>query len=1161
MQRSTPIFRAICAPAICLVALLLSAPTAGAAEETHIFEPIRSLTGACSTNKWDMVPDPNCPDGPNPPSGAFFYPSSVATDPHGDIYVGSYIDPFTSYITIFGPAGNYLSQFTANAAVTNLAIDSQGVLYTATDKQIQAYEPTTYDPEAGEISYPSTPTRTIEYAGKRIVLDRTNDHLVTLRNQFNAPPETSPHDTFLVEYGSYEEGNSVLREIPLELPERESPKSVRSYGAFALDSQTGEFFIGDSGSAEDVSEPSVILVLNHDGTLKETLTGVQTPKGFHEFKVPFGFLWVAVEEDTGHLFIADLSGATAPIYEVNGDREYVSTIEHHFVETAEQIVIDNSEESENKGYLFVPAEPSGTGHLYAFAPKPDVGPPIISGEAVSGVGTTEAVVGAEVNPHGLETSYRIEYVDAATYEADLEALGPDHGFDHALNAGGGTLSGSVGKPVTAILRGLSPGTAYRFRVVASNACEEAGEGGQCVSEGETASFATYPSSVSQSCPNEAARIGASGSLPDCRAYELVTPPSTNGQAPQAIGLSTGPMFSFPPASPDGGSLSFTTIGGSIGIGEQTGGSWGDSYVATRSASGWSTQSAGPNGAQAFNPNPGALSPDHRYSFWNTGSSVEVGGSLEIEQTSTGIIYLRRPDGTFQLLGEGSIDRDLEAFGLGITEGGTHVFFSSTTQLEPGAPPDGTRALYDRTPDGTLHVVSLLPGNVVLAAGEDASSQGASEDGSDVAFSVSGALYVRRHNTSTLEAASVSSGPPTFAGFSADGHYMFYLQEGDIYRFDTSTAERTAVATSGDASVVNVSADGNAVYFLSSNVLTSEPNPIGAQPQSGEPNLYQWRNGTVRFVGTVTQDDVEGENDGQSGVRHALGNWAQVSLFRTPSVARASNASRSAPDGSVLLFESRARLTAYENGGHREVYRYDSGSDRLECLSCAPTGLPAGSDAALMSAVRGKIHPFGDPQAPDTLFSVLPNLSPDGERAFFETSEQLVAADTDGVDDVYQWEAQGKGGCAKAGGCVSLISSGNSAQPSRLFGISRSGDDVFFQTVDRLTAADVEATPSVYDARVGGGFPEAEAGAAECLGEACQPAARAPQASTPASSSFHGAGNPVPAGRARRCPKGKRKVRRRGKVRCVRRRHRHRAHRRHHHRKRHRRSHSNGRAGR
>jgi hypothetical protein len=202
--------------------------------------------------------------------------------------------------------------------------------------------------------------------------------------------------------------------------------------------------------------------------------------------------------------------------------------------------------------------------------------------------------------------------------------------------------------------------------------------------------------------------------------------------------------------------------------------------------------------------------------------------------------------------------------------------------------------------------------------------------------------------------------------------------------------------------------------------------------------------------------------------------------------------RSTPDGSDLVFVSHEDLTNFQAGGKGEVYRFDSVAETLECLSCDPTNEEPVGDASL-TTVGGDIGAG----APLSRYSQTPNLSPDGKRAFFESPDRLVPADNDGLTDVYEWEADGKGSCTSPNGCIFLISSGQSGKPNWLYGVSASGDDVFFLTSDLLTNEDGDATVSVYDARVDGGFPPSPAPAAECLGESCQPTVGAPVDVTPA----------------------------------------------------------------
>jgi hypothetical protein len=78
----------------------------------------------------------------------------------------------------------------------------------------------------------------------------------------------------------------------------------------------------------------------------------------------------------------------------------------------------------------------------------------VSGTA-SNVTTNAATLAGTVNPGGGATTYRFEYGTSTAYGSQT----PDE------NAGSGTTDGEVSAGIT----GLSPGTAYHYRVVATNA--------------------------------------------------------------------------------------------------------------------------------------------------------------------------------------------------------------------------------------------------------------------------------------------------------------------------------------------------------------------------------------------------------------------------------------------------------------------------------------------------------------------------------------------------------------------------------------------------------------------------------------------------------------------------------------------------------------------
>jgi hypothetical protein len=1119
-----------------LFAVLASLVLAAAvqAEVTKFYNATLSLSGDCSpVTGLDPVPDPGCPDGPQPPEGGFIEPTSVATDSHGDIYVVNRNESEgkrKDHVDIFDPTGHYIGRVAQDGA-KQVAVDSTGHLYvyfniSAPESGINRFDPTVYDPEAGEIEYgsPPVPVSDVSFDFGSIEVDPRNDHL------FVAPGGGSGAE--ISEYAAPVDGqpNELLSDEILK--DKFGPSNHTFEGQIALDGARNRLYVV---SAPAATEPSVVRIFNATAPYAE-IGSIDGPPGSN---FSGELLSIAVDEGNGHLIAGDIY-ERRKVYEFDADGTYLGALKKTPNEAFfAWYAIDNGPESPNQGYLYIPTGVNNPGHVVAFEPEFEAVSPVIEALSFSGLTEDEALLRATVNPEGAATHWVLEYVSQASFEAE--------GFAAAKVAGEGEIgSGAEGVKVFAPATGLSPGTAYRFRARVENQCQPGG----CVSEKE-AGFTTFGAAAeSGECPNGALRVGLSAALPDCRAYELVTPSNTGGLLPWAPGSWSGPNFSTPPASPAGDNVAFMVFGGVLPGTIGNGGFNGVSYASQRTAAGWMTEGMGPSGSQAGQSNPGGLSADHGY------LSVDAfyQGSLLVEEKNTSVI--RYPDGSFHLAGEGSVGTDPHAKVYYMAPGGSHVVIGSVNfggdikavHLEPAAPPSGTGAIYDRTADGVLHVVSLLPGEVT--PNEDAQFLGASRDGSTIAFSlgVGTPMYVRVEDAKTELAA-----PPgaSFAGLSDDGRYAFFMSQGDLYRFDTESEETLQITETADAEPVNLAADGTSGYFISSQVVLSAPNPEGAKPQPGKPNLYRWGGGEARFVATVTERDAKGKEGGYARA-DGLALWLQAAANQGPGII----ASRTTADGSVLVFESRANLTSYDSGGMAEIYRYDAAAGTLGCVSCDPTGGSPGADTTLLPFVGDGSGPgaLGSEANGSNVFVDVPNLSPDGKRAFFQTNERLVAADNDGVSDVYEWEAEGKGSCVEKGGCLLLISSGRSTRPNYLYGVSDSGDDIFFLSSDLLVAQDTDEAPSIYDARVGGGFPPSAAAAGECLGEACQPVAVAPSDPTPASSAYRGPGN-LGSEKKGRCAKGKREVRKAGKSRCVR------LHKKHHSKKTHKRANAKRRAAR
>lgn len=1080
------------------------APAAFAAEASRVLDPTLSLIGGCKEEALDSVQDPGCPTY-HPPS-TFSDPRAVATDDYGNIYVSSYgnlANGSKGRVDVFCSDGVFISELPVPGA-TSLAIDSEGNLYVyanpSSGGQVLRFTPEpSYAPQSCKIDYGTTPAVIREslsiFTG--IAINPDNDHLFA---DFG--------NGGIVEFSSAEEGNQVVRTT-------KGPDWSGGVG-MAVDGAHDRMYAGAGPTEERIDIFDLTSVTPEDEyEVVGSIEPSSVPAGDFGTQVS-----VAVDESDGHVFVLD--GENCRLYEFEEDGTYLTTIEAPFLvcTSAEEIGVDNGPFSPNgalsdKGrYLFVPSNPKGIGHSYAFYESKQSAPQVKSTVATN-ISEDEAELQAQVNAGNLETTYVFEYITEQAAEQNVEA--GSEAFAGASVAGTGTLpADNLDAPVSAAATGLAAGTSYRFRVVATN------EKGSASGVG---SFATYPNAPTETspCSNALFRIRLSSLLPDCRAYELVTPPDTGGHAP--LGLITG-TFPSRQVSPAGDKVPFHVEGGALPGFGGVGGLLGDNYLATRTDTGWSTAYTGPTGTEAVDVDPGSTSPDQGYMFW-----VGAGGDSSALAKHTS--YVRYPDGHSELVGQGSLGRiDPEATGQLISEGGGHIVFTTfnstapPVQLEPAAAPDGTAAVYDRTADGITHVVSMKPGEVPFAAGENAHIMGFSLDGVGIAFEVGNTLYLRYNDEKTFRIGEAVD----FAGVAEGGGRIFYVEGGNLEAFDVGEERTIDFATTGDAVPVTVSADGSTAYFVSETAIVGAgANPAGAEPEAGGQNLYRSKEGQIAFVGTVTDRDVEGVG-GQEARVDGLGLWVSALNQEIRNGVLGVVPARTTPDGGVLLFKSRAQLTSYDPAGSAEVYRYDAAAEELQCLSCNPTGAQASSDATLQSETREGAKLFSGLAWPE-------NLRNDGRRAFFESSEALVAGDVDGRNDVYEWEAQGVGSCTRPGGCIYLISSPHSSRGEYLWAVSRSGDDVFFVSSSLLVGADTDQTPSIYDARVGGGFAEESEGV--CEGEGCRPQLSPPPPLPGTDTPVRGAGDNV----KHHCGKGKRRIKHAGKVRCVKKKH----HRKHKHR--------------
>ncbi len=363
---------------------------------------------------------------------------------------------------------------------------------------------------------------------------------------------------------------------------------------------------------------------------------------------------------------------------------------------------------------------------------------------------------------------------------------------------------------------------------------------------------------------------------------------------------------------------------------------------------------------------------------------------------------------------------------------------------------------------------------------------------------------------------ISGGKAIFRGANPMATKALYTEGQELYELDVDAA---AAYQTGAAKLIAGEVEGllgateslSHIYFVSDEVLSAEANNLGQTAKAGEPNLY------LREVG----------GGGFTFVASLLGGTSSDALSWAPEPAN--RMARVSEDGTAVVFVSEASLTGYDNidansqRADAEVFLYETADKKLRCISCNPSGgRPEGRQ------VRSPSNPT-DPgdwaaaQIPgwETQWHPSRVLSEEGDRVFFESWEGLVSRDSNGQQDVYEWErVKGEGGAGRAecldefggeryvpssGGCLSLISSGKSAGEAEFVDASASGSDVFFTTASGLVPQD-PGLVDIYDARVEGGFPAPSPPGQECEGGACQSPPAAPEDQTPASSSFEGRGN-------------------------------------------------------
>jgi hypothetical protein len=746
--------------------------------------------------------------------------------------------------------------------------------------------------------------------------------------------------------------------------------------------------------------------------------------------------------------------------------------------------------------------------------------PVVEGGVAANVAATEVTLSATLDAAGLPTTYHVEYGTSEAYGQST----PEQSI------------GALTEPTSVSVRltSLRPDVEYHFRFVATN------ELGVARSERDT-TFSTAASTG-----------GSSSSLPDGRAYELV---SNSGGATEvypprtvyagADDIATPLLFR---AAEDGNAVAYigetSSTGGTGALGEGQ----GDQWLARRDAGGWQTEVITPVGSEAetqFQAFSGELATGILQS--NLQPPLAVGAP------ACDVLYSRlSTSGAYQTLfttikTPGECGRPLFA---GASAGESQVIFQSEAAITDEAPAttlaEGrtTHGFYEgcesgcdlyESNEGRLRLVNILPnGEKVTSATFGGFSPEArrpdfsnviSTDASRIFWTDTqtgasmGHVYVLENGSDTVQVSG--SGAAQYWTATPDGRYAYYTEDGVLWRFDTDsntrekleaegTSEGEGAGVQGVIGVNDAGEDGAYVYFVAQGKLASnkrefenaagepvveEARTSAEDAATGEVNLYEREGEVTRFIAVLAPQD----DSLSPGLQQQAGDWAPGLAERTAEVT---------PDGHDLVFESRESLTGYANlGGTVEVFVYDSEGGKLACASCDPAGTP-------QHVVPG--YEGASPLRVSANNTALPRwISDDGSRVFFDTNLPLVSQDENGQAGVYEWEREGGTSCPTAtsryGGCVFSLSGAESPYASLFVEASANGDDVFFTHRGQLVPGANGEVLELYDAHVcSSAAPCPTEVSSACVGSGCQGAPPAPPSfASPPSATFSGVGNYPP----------------------------------------------------
>jgi hypothetical protein len=666
------------------------------------------------------------------------------------------------------------------------------------------------------------------------------------------------------------------------------------------------------------------------------------------------------------------------------------------------------------------------------------------------------------------------------------------------------------------------------------------------------------------CPNEALRREqASTALPDCRAYELVSPADKNGGDVLTLSSRTR-------AAAAGSAVQFSSL---VSFADAHGTSVSSDFIAQRTAaagtSGWDTHGITPGDPTTLVTQFLNAAIDSIYAELSADLSQGVvfsfasltPGSPSTASDSFLKLY-RRSDllspgaGSYQLLmgcpgcsAPLNPRPDVLPAPAGASADFSHLLFESTLDLTADAtgldltlpklyewvegPAGGALTLVGQIPSSGTRCGAEGPAPCVVApdsqAGAGALVRGGgpvnpqhyttgtiSADGSRIYFSTDrGALYLRTGNgTSAASTTQVNVAEPAPNPSPQGAFYEMATPDGSKVFFTTKenlTADDTSAPALTDLYMYDVNAPAGHHLTLISKPDAGMSADVEGMIGAGDDGHYVYfisREQLLSGQPTSAAQRIFVWHDGTIHEVAAVDGGDLPALVQDYPWPNVHKSSRLTPDGTHLVFVGRNA-----GGGAADDLSHSGVGDACPAVGGCEEVYSYDATSGAPPLCVSCHTPDGAAQTDASIASTTASgakgvtpylnhpLSDDGRFVFFDTGDRLVPQDLDGTSDVYEYDT--------ATGHLQLLSSGAPGSLGSFFlDASANGHDAFFATHDRLNGWDGDQQIDLYDARIGGGVPDPQT-PPPCAGDACH----GPPGASPGSPSFGstlltGVGNPV-----------------------------------------------------